>query len=813
MGRKNSAKDRTHPVLPVFPLILPVIFPGAEYEQILEFEDDESAGRAKKFLGRFGRIIAANVRDPANPDRSLDNLLPVNMLCRVLAATADRQLILNLTGHWRVFIKDISVGGVLPSVQWARMPEENVGADEIATQDVLEPLRIVRDCFARLIHPHIPPLWMNAVSPRTLPILIDAVSWTLARSESEKIAGDLFQILCDPRVLRRLAFLAELLERIVRNPGLMGADAFSVPVEQDKEGSKSDHPLNRRYGAIKDRLPAIVRQRIEELLPHVAGESETSHINARYVEVLLQLPWADSTNDPVDFQRVRAVLEEDHWGLDKVKERIPEFLATQRCNPKSRGSILCFVGPPGVGKTSLGASIARALGRKFERMSLGGVHDEAEIRGHRRTYIGALPGRILQAIRRAGTNNPVLMLDEIDKLGRSGHGDPASALLEILDPAQNNTFYDNYLDLPFDLSRVFFITTANTLDSIPSALLDRMEIVHLACYGAEEKAEIARRFTIRQLHEDYGMVSADASLPHCPPVTVSFTDPALRLIVSRYTADGGMRETEQRIGTILRKILLASAMGETPAFVVTARNVKKYLGDPPVREWFPDLGFLRPGVAVVIYVTTNGNGEIGCVEASYRPSSHFDCLSTGSLGDVLAESVEVAIDRLIHTGGVLEGISNKIFIHVHFPKGATPKDGPSAGLQTFAACFSVLIREPLKPYFAATGEIALAQGTVFPVGGIRAKLLAAERAGIREVVIPRANAKDLADLSPAMRARTDVIETRRLRKTLQAVSREKKTRFTVYCVDKPEEVLALAFPDHFPPSPEVLSVLTGGGAI
>ena len=485
-------------------------------------------------------------------------------------------------------------------------------------------------------------------------------------------------------------------------------------------------------------LPDDVRKEAErelnrmEKLPPAAPDY---HVLRSYVELILELPWRKSTEDQLDIARAREILDADHYGLKDVKERILEHLGVLKRNPKAKAPILCFVGPPGVGKTSLGQSIARALGRKFERMSLGGLHDEAELRGHRRTYIGAMPGRLIQAVRRAGANNPVLMLDEVDKLGRDFRGDPASALLEVLDPEQNNTFRDNYLDLPFDLSKVLFITTANTLDTIPQPLLDRMEVLRLSGYTEEEKIEIAQKYLIPRQLEETGLT----------PEQCTITPEALSKIITGYTREAGLRKLERSIGRIARKVTLKFAEGHTDPVTITANDVEELLGPEPysleqARKVLP------PGVATGLAWTPTG-GDVLYIEGTLLPSGKGLTL-TGQLGEVMQESARAAQSYIwSHAAdfGIDPGIFKETGVHIHVPAGAVPKDGPSAGITAAVALASLYTGTSARSDTAMTGEITLT-GMVLPIGGVKEKVLAARRAGIKRVILPKGNQKDLKDL-------------------------------------------------------------------
>ncbi|MCA9470611.1 MAG: endopeptidase La [Nitrospirales bacterium] len=481
-----------------------------------------------------------------------------------------------------------------------------------------------------------------------------------------------------------------------------------------------------------------------------------------YLELVLELPWNTTTDDNLNLSHVRTVLDEDHYGIPDVKERILEHLAVLKLNPSAKAPIVCLVGPPGVGKTSLGQSIARALNRKFERISLGGLHDEAEIRGHRRTYVGALPGRIIQALRRAGSKNPVVMLDEVDKVGRDFRGDPASALLEILDPAQNHTFRDNYLDLPFDLSKVMFITTANTLDSISRPLLDRMEIIRIPGYSQQEKLEIAVRYLWPRQQEEAGLNDD----------VVTIHDDVIPHMINRYTREAGVRQLEQQLGRLTRKIALQLAERPVDApqeqIVIAKSDLAEMLG---IERFMPEEGRkeLPVGVATGLAWTEAG-GDVLYVESTLLPGGH-ELTITGQLGDVMQESARAARSFLwsrADTMGLSPSLFKKNGLHIHVPEGAIPKDGPSAGVTMASALASLFLRIPVRQDTAMTGEINLS-GMVLPVGGIKEKVLAAHRVGIRRILLPKANEKDLKDVPDQVKDDIQVVFVETIDEALREV--------------------------------------------
>ena len=533
--------------------------------------------------------------------------------------------------------------------------------------------------------------------------------------------------------------------------------------EQD-EGQRETEELREKIEAAG--MPEDVKKealkelsRLSRMSPMAADYSLTRN----YIEWLAILPWAKSSGSKIDIAKAKEILDEDHYELKKVKDRILDYLSVLELKPDMKGPILCFVGPPGVGKTSLGRSIARALGRKFQRVSLGGMHDEAEIRGHRRTYIGALPGQIIQSIRRAETNDPVIMLDEVDKLGRDFRGDPASALLETLDPEQNNTFRDNYLDVPFDLSKVLFICTANMLDTVPPPLLDRMELIFLQGYSEEEKVQIAFRFLIPRQIKENGIT----------PDQIEFPEDAVRYVVRHYTREAGVRKLEQALGTVCRKQARRVVEGYKDKLVVTRDVIKEFLGGIQVRvETEVAERVKRPGVAVGLAWTPAG-GDILFIEAN-KMKGKGNFTMTGQIGEVMQESMQAALTWVRSNAaslGLAEDFMKEIDLHIHVPAGAIPKDGPSAGVTMATVLASLLTDTPVRPLTAMTGEITLS-GNVLPVGGIKEKFLAARRAGVETIILPADNRQDVEeDLTPEL---------------MKGV--------TVYYASRIEDVLAVALP-------------------
>lgn len=508
------------------------------------------------------------------------------------------------------------------------------------------------------------------------------------------------------------------------------------------EGSGADgDDLDRLKAKLEEaKLPKAAREQADrelKRLNHIPSGSPEYSVIFSYLETLAAMPWHQVSEDNLDLQHARKVLDADHFGLDKVKRRLVEFLAVRKLNPKGRTPILLLLGPPGVGKTSLGQSVARALGRKFTRVSLGGVRDEADIRGHRRTYIGAMPGRIINEIRRAGSANPVILLDEIDKLGSDFRGDPSSALLEVLDPAQNHTFTDHYLDTPFDLSRALFIATANSLDTIPAALRDRLEVIELSSYTATEKKAIATRYLVPRQRREHGLKAKQFAL----------AADALEHLIAHYTREAGVRELERQIASLCRATAARVASGESPAPVLTTADLAVILG-PPRFTHDEKLETPRPGVVTGLAWTPVG-GDILHIEAIRYQGMGASQL-TGQLGDVMKESVQTALS-LVRSRALSLGIAPRTFaqtdVHVHVPAGAVPKDGPSAGVAMFTALASLFTDKAVRPDIAMTGEISL-RGNVLPIGGLKEKSLAALRAGITTILIPEANRKDATEIPP-----------------------------------------------------------------
>jgi len=745
-----------HTIYPVLPLKSTVLFPHILMPVAVGRPQSVAAAEAALAL-EDKMLVAAVQRDPQTQAPDLPDLYPTATLAVIkrVIQRQDNVLQLLLQGVERVELQRVVETTPYLRATVASLPEPQEDSPE-ATALFRNVQAVVRTAVKHLetIPEDMVNLLINTAEPVKLAYLIATVLNIDTAQEMQLLMTDNLSFLLQ-RIYEHLSREVQILE-------LRQKIAGETQVELDK--AQRDYVLRQQLRQIKKELGEddeqddtdLLRQRLAETalpdevrkelerelsrLQRLAPAAPDHQVLRSYLEFALELPWTATTTDQLDLVRAQQVLNEDHFGLEDIKDRIIEHLAVMQLKPAAKSPILCFVGPPGVGKTSLGHSIARALGRRFERFSLGGMHDEAELRGHRRTYIGALPGRILQAIRRVGVCNPVLMLDEVDKLGHDFRGDPAAALLEILDPAQNHTFRDHYLDLPFDLSKVFFICTANALESVPGPLVDRLEIMTLAGYSEEEKLEIAKRYLLPRQVENTGLT----------PAQLPLSEDALRTMISRYTREAGVRQLERTIGQVARKIARRVAMQETPPARLEPADLDDLLG-PEMYAWEEARQNLPAGVAAGLAVTPTG-GDVLYIEAQLLPGGKGLTL-TGQLGDVMRESAEIARDLLWAEASQLD-VDVKTFesngMHVHVPAGAIPKDGPSAGIALATAIASLLTHKPVRSDTAMTGEITLA-GLVLPVGGIKEKVLAARRAGMPRVILPKANAKDLRKLPEAVR--------------------------------------------------------------
>ncbi len=746
-------------VLPVLPVRDAVVFPGVTRPLAVGRQKSLAALEA---AGTGGLLIVATQLNPEVEDPDLDDLYPYACIVRLARAVDARG-----TG------KQAIVVGVartqLGSVE-AREPALCARTHPLSENDPPGPTRDtlwkgVIERAHRIIdlRDDLPEEWKAFVAGLPTPgLLTDLIASTLPLSPEEQIS-----LLGEADALARLERVAEHLDREVtiaetqRELSARG-DAESDPRQRERLLRQRLRDLQNEIGdvdpgqqetdALRERLEAAelsgeAATQAEREFKRFSGlpqQSPERHTLRTYLEWMADLPWNQESEDLLDLDRARRVLDEDHYDLDKVKERILEYLAVRKLAPEASGAILCLVGPPGVGKTSLGHSVARAMGRNFTRASLGGVRDEAEIRGHRRTYVGSMPGRILQSLRRAGTRNPVFLLDEIDKLGADFRGDPSSALLEVLDPEQNGTFSDHYLEVPFDLSRVVFIATANTLSTIPAALLDRMEVLELPGYTELEKLSIARDHLVPKQTEAHGLT----------PEQVELGPELLDTLVRQYTREAGVRNLDRRLASLMRKVARRIAEGAKTPIAIDDAFVKEALGAPPHQPECVERT-TQPGVVVGLAATAHG-GEILFLEAaSITGGKGVRLRLTGQLGDVMAESAEAALSWVRSIADALGIEVPEGEVHLHVPAGAVPKDGPSAGVALVASLVSLLSGRRARGEVALTGEISL-RGAVLPVGGIKDKLLAAARSGISTVVLPKRNEKDLRDVPSEVLDQLDI---------------------------------------------------------
>jgi ATP-dependent Lon protease len=739
-------------VIPILPLHNVLVFPKTmiplEVSGNVSILVDEAMTKDRL----IGLIMSK--KEPDTPNQyTLDDLHRVGTCAMIMkmVKTSENHTQMLLQGVSRFSIEELIEGKSYQQARIKLIEEKEV--KDLETEALMSNLLSLFDRILKLspfLPPEFGPMAKSITEAGTLADLIASII-NAPVEEKQKVLD-----IAD--VKQRLKGLTSLVNHQMEVLEL--GNKIQTKVKDDIDKSQRDYYLRQQMKAIKQELGETdentvetdeYRKKIEEKnLPEEAKKealrelerlsrmhpsSAEYTVSSTYLDWITALPWNNSTTDNLDIAKARQVLDEDHYGLIKPKKRIIEYLAVRKLKPDSKGPILCFVGPPGTGKTSLGHSIARALERKFVRMSLGGVRDEAEIRGHRRTYIGALPGRVIQGLRRAESNNPVFMLDEIDKVGSDFRGDPSSALLEVLDPQQNNSFSDHYLDVPFDLSRVMFITTANVLDTIPPALLDRLEVIELTGYTQEEKVKIAERYLIpRQLTEN-GLTAAQFKL----------TDKALNTIITGYTREAGVRNLEREIANACRGVAAQIAEGILKSKTLTDKDISKYLG--PVRVPTDiDARITRPGIAIGLAWTPMG-GDILFIEATAMKGKKGLTL-TGQLGDVMKESAAAALS-FIRTNAKELGVKPEFFedmdIHIHVPAGAIPKDGPSAGVTMLTVLTSLLTNRKVKKHLAMTGEITL-RGAVLPVGGVKEKVLAAYRAGIKTILLPAWNRKDIEDI-------------------------------------------------------------------
>ncbi len=740
------------PILPVkdmsmFPrMVLPMVVGDVRNQSLI---DDVLAG--DKLLG----LVAMKGEGKGSAIQSMEGLHEIGVATQILKMARSEDEGTRLIAQGMTRFRIVHLVQTQPYLKALVRPVSDIPNDDLETMALTSNLR---NLFRRVVElaPHLPDELQSLVANvDDVGALCDMVASSLNISSEERQS-----IVEALEVKERLRRITTLVNREIQVLEL--GSKIQSQVKEGLDKTQRDYYLRQQLKAIQKELgeseeepgaseveelrtklkekelPEQVRTEAERELNRLAKMHPSSseyHVITTYLDWILNLPWSEESPDNIDIKQARKILEDDHYDLDKVKRRILEYLAVRKLNPGMKGPILCFVGPPGVGKTSLGRSIARSMGRKFARISLGGVRDEAEVRGHRRTYVGAMPGRIVQSLRRAGTKNPVFMLDEVDKLGADFRGDPSSALLEVLDPEQNNTFSDHYLDLPMDLSKVVFITTANVLDTIPPPLRDRMEILELPGYTAEDKLKIAKRYLVPRQRKEHGL-SANQ---------IIIADAALALLIASYTREAGLRNLEREIGSLCRWAARKIAEGEAEKVNIGRAEVAEVLGP---EHFTPEVALRTavPGVATGLAWTAAG-GDILFVEATAMPGKGHLSL-TGQLGDVMKESAQAAVS-LVRANAKKLGVDPGFFsandLHIHVPAGAIPKDGPSAGVTMFTALLSLLTGRSARNDLAMTGEITL-RGLVLPIGGVKEKVLAAHRAGIHTVMLPTRNERDLVDV-------------------------------------------------------------------
>jgi ATP-dependent Lon protease len=754
--QEDGAEEPVENVMPILPLKETVVFPDSMIP--LAIGQERSIRLVDEAVANDRPIALVTSREGDDEAQSADDLYSVGTAAAIhkMIRVPDGTLRILVQGLRRVRLTRIVQDDPYLVGEFEELPDVITREKEIAAL-----ARNVEALFSRIIAlvPYLPDeLQLAATNAEDPSALANLIATTMRLKTSEKQ-----ELLEEADVEARLRQLTVILNRELELLEL--GTKIQSQVHSEMEKSQREYFLRSQMKAIQEELGegdeqqaeiSELRAQIEEAnLPEDAEKQARRELDRlaklpsaaaeygvirTYLEWILSLPWNETTEDDLDLEKARKILDEDHYDLEKVKERIIEHLAVSKLKHDLSGPILCFVGPPGVGKTSLGQSIARALGRKFVRISVGGVRDEAEIRGHRRTYIGAMPGTIIRALRDAGTKNPVFMIDEIDKMGSDWRGDPSSAMLEVLDPAQNSSFRDHYLDLPFDLSRILFICTGNQLETIPPPLLDRMEVIRLSGYTEEEKLGIAKRYLVPKQLEAHGLDSEQAK----------FTDNALRLVIREYTREAGVRNLDREIAALCRKAAADIAGGKRKRVRIDERRVRSWLGRPrfsgEVRKRTSD-----PGVATGLAVTPVG-GDVLYIEATAMPGEGR-LIVTGQLGEVMRESAQAALSWVRSHASDL-GLEADWFegkdVHIHVPAGAVPKDGPSAGIALATALASLALNRPVSEDVAMTGEITLT-GQVLPIGGVREKVLAAQRAGVTTVVLPKENEGDLDDLPREVR--------------------------------------------------------------
>ena len=799
------------PELPVLPLRNMLLMPGVT----LPFEvGRKSSLRLLEMVVKQHppTLLVAVQRDPQIEEPTQDDLQPIAVQAEVLKVvrTGADKVTAVLKGERR---RRFQVTQTEPYLVARSLQVAEINTDAVEAIALSLTVKEAAQKLSTLVQ-------LPEASRAILPVLEQArepgVIADLSSMLLDVAFGDRVGLLCQLDVRQRLGSVLALLQR--QSEVISAKERIDKQVQNEFARRQREAVLRQQVKAIQEELgetdsekdleqfaeriqkagmsaeaEKMAKKQLERLRIIPDGSPEAS-IQRTYLEWLCDLPWSKRTDDKHDLESARGILEADHYGLEKVKKRIIEYLAVRKLAPNKKGPILCLVGPPGVGKTSLGRSISTSLGRNFHRMSLGGVRDEAEIRGHRRTYIGALPGRVLQAMKRVATKNPVILLDEIDKLGHDYRGDPASALLEVLDPEQNNAFSDHYLEVPFDLSEVIFICTANTLETIPPALLDRMEVIEIAGYTLTEKEQIAVRHLLPKQIAEHGLM----------PDQLVVTESAIIEVIERYTREAGVRNLERELASIIRgvamKVADAPQDSTRPAIVVDKGDVAEYLGPP---KFFRDLAehVQIPGVATGLSVTSVG-GDILFIEASAMPGKGKLSL-TGKLGDVMKESAQAALSWVrAHTAelGISSGFFDNLDVHLHVPQGAIAKDGPSAGIALVSAVVSLLTGRKVHSDVAMTGEVTL-RGAVLPVGGIKAKVLAAHRAGLKTVVLPERNRKDLVEVPEEIRKDLNFVFVSRIPAVLEAVLEPAPSMTVLPAAESADSLVP----------PEVLDTIAGPG--
>ena len=774
---RNEKKAAGPNFLPVLPLRNLVLFPGV----ILPVD----VGRASSLRliedvikMQPSRILIATQKNPQIEDPKPEDLHPIGVEAELLKVVklSDSRITVVLRGIERRKLG--TAHHLQPYLAADVYPLDEIGSESTDSETLA---LSVRETFKKVI----------ALSPdlskeiaQTIDAIVDPSGLAdMAASNLDQPTAEKLELLSELDVGKHLAKVLAALERKLEV--FAATEKISTEVREGFSRTQRETVLRQKLKSIQEELGEESSEELDQFEEKIAkaGMSEEAEKAARkqlarlrdmqsasaeysvartYLEWLVELPWSKRTEDRLSLESAREMLDADHYGLDKVKRRIVEYLAVRKLAPNKKGPILCLAGPPGVGKTSLGKSIAKSMGREFVRVSLGGVRDESEIRGHRRTYIGALPGRIIQALKRAGTKNPVFMLDEIDKLGADFRGDPSSALLEVLDPEQNNSFSDHYIELPFDLSEVIFIATANDLSPIPPPLRDRMEIIEIPGYTLDEKLHIAEKYLVPKQLGEHGLTTDHVTL----------SKEALTEIGEHHTREAGVRNLEREIAAVVRGVAVKVAAGETLRAELTPEDISEYLGPP---KYFLDIAERteEAGVATGLAWTPTG-GDILFIEVTRMPG-HGQLVLTGQLGAVMKESAQAALSYIrSHAAdfGLSPNFLETIDLHLHVPAGATPKEGPSAGNAILSAMVSLLTNRRVRGDVAMTGEVTL-RGTVLPVGGIKEKVLAAHRAGIRRVVLPERNGKDLIDVPEAVKSSMEIILVKRVDETLKAVLEDK----------------------------------------